>query len=110
MDSVEFEVTPIEIGGHILRSEDFHLVLRLSPSGTVVVSRGASEDFGDIVAYACRLSELIGMLLGVERFSAMECLFKTGRCFIVLQEDGEVVALRPQSTTDLKAVRELLGV
>jgi hypothetical protein len=62
------------------------------------------------VAYACRLSELIGMLLGVERFSAMECLFKTGRCFIVLKDDGEVVALRPQATTDLKAVRELLGV
>jgi Domain of unknown function (DUF4388) len=110
MDSVEFDVTPIEVGGHSLRSEDFDLILRLSPTGTVTVNQGATQDFADIVAYACRLSELIGMLLGVERFVAMECLFKSGRCFIVLEEDGKVIALGPRPSVDLTAIRELLGV
>jgi hypothetical protein len=110
MDSVEFDVTPIEVAGHTLRSEDFDLILRLTPTGAVTVNQGATQDFADIVAYACRLSELIGMLLGVERFVAMECTFKSGRCFILLEEDGRVVALGPRPSADLTTIRELLGV
>jgi uncharacterized protein DUF4388 len=110
MDTVEFDVTPIDVAGHTLRSEDFDLILRLSPTGAVAVNRGATQDFADIVAYACRLSELIGMLLGVERFVAMECTFKSGRCFIVLEEDGQVVALGPRASVDVATIRELLGL
>ncbi len=110
MDSVEFEVTPIEVAGHTLRSEDFQLLLRLNATGAIVANHGATEDFADIVAYASRLSELVGMLLGVERFVAMECSFKSSRCFIVLEENGEVVALGPKPSIDLKSIREVLGV
>lgn len=110
MDSVEFDVTPIDVAGHTLRGEDFDLILRLSPTGAVALNQGATQDFADIVAYACRLGELIGMLLGVERFVAMECTFKSGRCFIVLEEDGKVIALGPRPSVDLTTIRELLGV
>jgi hypothetical protein len=109
-ESVEFQATPIEIAGHVLRSEDFQLALRLDADGGLVFNRGGTEDFADIVAYACRLSELIGTRLGAESFVAMECAFKTGRCFIVLEKNGDVVALRPHATSDVSALRGLLGL
>ena len=49
------------------------------------------------------------MLLGVERFIAMECSFKSGRCFMVLEEDGQVIALGPRPSVDVATLRELLG-
>jgi hypothetical protein len=110
VETIEFDATPFEVAGHVLRSEDFELVLRLNAGGDITVNHGASQDFADTVAYACRLTELIGAQLGVERFRAMECVFKSGRCFIVLERDGDVIALRPRSTTDCAELRELLGV
>jgi hypothetical protein len=107
---VEFQATPIEIAGHVLRSEDFQVALRLNADGGLIFNRGGSQDFADIVAYACRLTELIGQRLGAETFMAMECAFKSGRCFIVLEKNGDVVALRPHATSDVGALRNLLGL
>jgi hypothetical protein len=56
------------------------------------------------------LTELIGTQLGAERFVAMECTFKSGRCFIILETNGDVVALRPNATSDVGALRNLLGL
>jgi hypothetical protein len=109
LDSLDFDANPLEVAGHTLRGEDFSWVLRLSATGTLVVNQGASQDFADVVAYACRLSELVGMLLGFERFLAMECTFRSGRCFVVLEEDGQVVALCPRPSVDPAGIRELLG-
>jgi hypothetical protein len=109
LDSLDFDSTPIEVAGHTLRGEDFAWVLRLSSTGTLILSQGATQDFADVAAYACRLSELVGMLLGVERFLAMECTFRRGRCFVVLEEDGQVVALGPRPSIDPGPIRELLG-
>jgi hypothetical protein len=110
LENVEFDVTPFEIGGHILRSEDFEVILRLSPTGTVVVNQGGTEDFGDMLAYTTRLTELIGEMLGLERFVAMECSFKDSRCFVVRDDTGEIVAVKPNPSADLNGIRELLGV
>jgi hypothetical protein len=109
-ETVEFQATPIEIAGHVLRGEDFQVVLRLDADGALVSNRGGSQDFADIVAYACRLTELIGTHLGAERFMAMECSFKSGKCFIVLEANGDVVALRPHAAADSGALRNLLGL
>jgi hypothetical protein len=106
-ESIEFDVTPIHVAGHTLRSEDFQLFLRLSRDGVVVASQGSTQEFADIAAYALRLAQLIGDGLGIERFVAMECTFKEGRCFIVLEDGGEVVALRPRPQTDSSPLREL---
>ncbi len=109
-ESIEIEATPILVAGHVLRGEDFEVVLRLDPGGGIMENQGATQDFADIVAYACRLTELVGNQLGVERFRAMECIFKSGRCFVVLERNGEVIALRPRPTTEVSAIRELLGI
>jgi hypothetical protein len=109
-ETVEFQATPIEIAGHVLRSEDFEVVLRLDADGSLAVNRGGSQDFADIVAYACRLAEIIGTRVGIERFMAMECTFKGGRCFLVLEANGDVVALRPNATSEVSALRSLLGL
>jgi hypothetical protein len=110
VDNIEFDVTPIQVGGHTLRGEDFHIVLRLGANGAVLMNQGSTEDFADMAAYAARLSELIGILLGVDRFVAMECVLKEGPCFIVMEDDGSVVALRPRPFADVSSVRELFGI
>lgn len=107
---MELQATPLEIGGHVFRSEDFELILRLGAGGTIVHNHGGSQDFADIVAYACRLTELIGSPLGIERFAAMECVFKNGRCFIVIDSNGDAVALRPRPSADSASIRELFGI
>jgi hypothetical protein len=106
-ESIEFDVTPIQVAGHTLRSEDFQLFLRMGKDGAIVASHGGSQDFADIAAYALRLAQLIGDGLGIERFVAMECTFKEGRCYIVLEDGGEVVALKPRPQTDTSSLREL---
>jgi hypothetical protein len=102
-------VTPIQVAGHMLRSEDFEISLRLSSQGTVIDRKGGTEEFADIVAYACRLTEILGQLLGIEPFVAMECSFKNSRCFVILEENGEVVALKPTPQADINSMRELFG-
>jgi hypothetical protein len=106
---VEVDVTPIEVAGHMLRSEDFEIVLRLGPRGAVVERKGGTEEFADIVAYACRLTEILGNMLGIEPFVAMECSFKNSRCFVVLEDNGDVIALKPTPQADFNSMRELFG-
>ena len=84
-ESIEFDVTPLQVGGHTLRSEDFESFFRMNREGTVVDSHGSTQALADIVAYALQLSQLVGDQLGLERFAAMECTFKSGRCFVVLE-------------------------
>jgi hypothetical protein len=110
MEATEFQATPLEVAGRVLRSEDFGTVVRLDADGSLALCIGASQDFADVVAYACRLAELIGTQLGTERFTAMECAFKQGRCFVVLEKSGDVVALRPLPATDCGPLRLLLGL
>jgi hypothetical protein len=106
-ESIEFDVTPIRVGGHTLRSEDFTLFLRMNGQGAITASEGSTQEFADIAAYALRLAHLIGDGLGIEHFVAMECTFKEGRCFIVLEDGGDVVALKPKPQTDATQLRAL---
>jgi hypothetical protein len=109
-EAIELNATPFEVAGHVVRTEDFDLVLRLDASGAIVFNQGATQDFADAMAYACTLTELIGTHLGIEQFRAMECVFKSGRYFVVLERNGDIVVLRPRSAADCAAVRDLLGV
>jgi hypothetical protein len=109
-EPAESDSMPIEVAGHTLNAEDFSFALRLDAAGSVVFNYGASQDFADVAAYACRLAELIGAHLGVDRFSAVECVFKNGRCFLILERNGDVVALRPKASIDAAAIRELVGL
>jgi hypothetical protein len=107
-ESIEFDVTPIHVAGHTLRREDFALFLRMNAEGAMMASEGSSQEFADLAAYVACLAQLIGEGLGIERFVAMECTFKEGRCFFVREENGDLVALRPRPQTDTTSLRALL--
>ena len=109
-ETMELKATPIEVGGHVFRAEDLEFVLRLGPAGNIVLNHGGSQDFADIVAYVCRLTDLIGGQLGIEPFVGMECVLKSGRCFVIAGRSGEVVALKPRPSADSASIRELFGI
>jgi hypothetical protein len=91
---------------------EFPVALRLSGNGAVVKNKGASEDMAGAVAYAARLVELVGELLGAGRFVAMECAFKEGqgRCILYTESNGDTLALRPSTSANLAPLREKLGL
>ncbi|HEY5090873.1 MAG TPA: DUF4388 domain-containing protein [Polyangia bacterium] len=97
-------------GGRGDTGGDFAVVMRLGPNGTVTTNRGGSEALAETVAYAQRLLQLAGELLGFEEFSAVECGFVDGRCIIFSEGEGEMVALRPRPEANLQALRERLGL
>ncbi len=107
-ESIELEVTPIQVAGHTLRVEDVQVYLRMSPDGTMVANHGSSQTFADSAAYAVLLCQLVGDQLGVEGFIAMECAFKANACFVVLEPSGEVVVLEPRTPADAASLREML--
>ena len=73
-------------------------------------TRAASEELAGVVAYAHRLGQLAGELLGLDPFVAMECTFADGRFLIFDEENGETVALRPRPDTNLQPLRDRLGL
>jgi hypothetical protein len=93
-----------EMGG------EFAVVMRLGPSGAVIANRGGSDELAETIAYAHRLLQLAGELLGFEKFSAAECGFVEGRCLLFSEGEGEVVGLRPRPDANLQALRERLGL
>jgi hypothetical protein len=86
------------------------MVLRLSASGTILKNKGGSEEAAGAIAYAHRLVELSGDLLGLEGFRAMECVFREGRCLVFAEPNGDVVALRPYAEANLQTLRDSLGL
>jgi hypothetical protein len=93
-----------EVGG------DFPVAMRLNAAGAVVSSRGGTEPLAETVAYAQRLMQLAGELLGIDDFIALECTFSTGRCVIFMEENGDIVALRPRAEANLQPLRDKLGL
>ena len=91
-------------------SAEFPVTLRLAAGGGVLTSKGASEDMAGVVAYAHRLGQLAGELLGLDAFVAMECTFSEGRLLLFEEESGETVALRPRTESNLQPLRDKLGL
>lgn len=101
---------PAEPPGRGDPTAPFPVVIRLGPGGVVVSSKGASDDQAEAVAYAHRLAQLAGELLGLDPFTAMECTFAQGRCLIYADANGDVVAVRPAADGTLLPLRERLGL
>jgi hypothetical protein len=89
---------------------EFPVTLRLAPGGAVLTSKGADEELAGVVAYAHRLGQLAGELLGIDPFVAMECTFSEGRMLLFEEENGETVALRPRNESNLQPLRDKLGL
>jgi hypothetical protein len=89
---------------------DFPVMLRLGSGGAIVKSKGASEEMAGVVAYAHRLAQLAGELLGLQPFVAAECTFADGRLLIFDEDNGDTVALRPRPDSNLQPLRDRLGL
>ena len=101
---------------------DLAVLLRVASNGAIVTNKGGSEDLAGVVAYTQRLVELVGELLGLERFVALECVFKppeggTGakgapveRCLVFSESNGDSVLVRPRPDGNLQALRDKLGL
>jgi hypothetical protein len=100
-------------GGVSARGEsaaDFPVVLRLAPSGAVLKNKGGTEELAEVVAYAHRLVQLTGELLGLDEFTSVEFTFTEGRCLMFAENNGDIVALRPRPDANLQSLRERLGL
>jgi hypothetical protein len=104
------EVTPAQPPARTETPGDFSALLRLSSRGEIIKNSGASEQLAETAAYARRLTELAGELLGIGRFSAFECTFSTGRLITFVESNGDTVVLRPRPEANLQALRERLGL
>jgi len=91
-------------------SAEFPVTMRLAPGGGVLTSKGADDEMAGVVAYAHRLAQLTGELLGLEPFVAMECTFADGRLLLFEEENGETVALRSRTESNLQPLRDKLGL
>ncbi|HEY2407362.1 MAG TPA: DUF4388 domain-containing protein [Polyangiaceae bacterium] len=89
---------------------NFAAVVRLDPNGNVLNAKGQAEELAPVVAYSARLSELVGNMLGMEGFVALECLFGDERLLMHRERTGNLVALKARVDQDLSAVRELFGI
>jgi hypothetical protein len=85
-------------------------MLRLGAGGSIIKNKGATEEMAGVVAYAHRLGQLAGELLGLEPFVAVECIFADGRMLMFDEDNGDIVALRPRADTNLQALRDRLGL
>jgi hypothetical protein len=99
---------------------DFSVMIRVGANGAILKNKGAGEEMAGVVAYALRLVELVGDLLGLDRFVAMECTFKetpgsgvprgSDRCLLFTEANGDSVALRPRPESNIQPLRESLGL
>ena len=89
---------------------DFPVMLRLGAGGSIIKNKGATEELAGVVAYAHRLGQLAGELLGLDPFVAVECIFADGRMLMFDEDNGDIVALRPRADTNLQALRDRLGL
>jgi hypothetical protein len=98
------------LGARAESAAEFPVMVRLSPQGAVLRNKGGSEELAEATAYAHRLVQLTGELLGLEEFVALECAFASDRFVLFTENGGDVVALRPRPEFNLQALRERLGL
>jgi hypothetical protein len=103
-------VPPPVLSGRAEGSADFPVMVRVSASGAIVRNKGGSEDLAEAAAYAHRLAQLAGELMGFEDLVAIECVFHEGRYLVFTEGDGEIVLLRPRPDLNLQPLRERLGL
>ena len=101
---------------------DFAVMIRVAPNGAIIKNKGGTDELAGVVAYTHRLVQLVGELLGLDRFVAMECTFEekegagggvsgtSPRCLLFGEANGDTVALRPRPESNIQPLRESLGL
>jgi hypothetical protein len=91
-------------------AEDFEVAVRLGANGEVFASRGDADEFANIVAYTSRLAEILGDFMGLEGFRGLECTFKKGRCLLLKESDGNLLAVKPSPQADVSLIKDRIGL
>jgi hypothetical protein len=92
-------------------ADEFELAVRLNANGDLLASRGdAAEEFANIVAYASRLAAILGDFMGLEGFKGLECTFKKGRCLLLKETDGNILAVKPSPQADVSLIKDRIGL
>ena len=100
-----FEANRRDSGAAVI---ELPLAARVAANGPVI--EALDDDLADAVAYAGRLAGLIGELLGLDGFRALECASKEERVVIYVVEEGGRVAGRGAAAADGSILRERLGL
>jgi len=91
-----------------LQDRDVTAEIRLSPSGAIVEVRGAAEGLPPRLAYASRMVQVVGELLGLRDFMTIEASVTGGHLFVRAEADGGLSALRlaaAKSRAEIEAAR-----
>jgi hypothetical protein len=97
-----------EGSGASYRPDDFEHAVRLDAQGNVLSGHGRVEELAALSAYACRLGDLIGELMGMGTLNALEATLHEGRCVIFRSQSGAMVALKPRADIDLTRIKNQL--
>jgi hypothetical protein len=82
--------------------------LRLSPDGEVT-SGSPPPELVDTIAYAARMADLVGEVLCLEEFAAIELTLSDGACVLAREPNGDLLAARGGRNADVAALRRTLG-
>jgi hypothetical protein len=80
--------------GRRLQERDVTAEIRLGPSGAIVEVRGAAEGLPLRLAYASRMVQVVGELLGLRDFMTLEASVTGGHLFVRAEADGGLSALQ----------------
>jgi hypothetical protein len=94
--------------GTVNPDDELPVAVRVGADGTIL--EAADGELADAVAYAGRLSSLIGELLGLEGFRALECTSKDERLVIYTDASGGLVGGRIPIGADVGPLRNRLGL
>jgi len=87
------------------------LALRLSADGELLELQGSDPGgFGDVVAYAAQLTDLIGELLGLAAFDSVDLTFHDGKCVMARQPDRTILAVKGPARRTLEGLRQRMGL
>ena len=84
--------------------------VRIDGAGQVLSIVGDDGEFGGLVAYATRLSGLIGEALGLQQFKALDVGLSSSRCVMYVEEKGSIVGVRARNDVDLTSVVRRAGL
>jgi hypothetical protein len=84
--------------------------VRIDAAGQIVSIVGDDGEFGGLVAYATRLSGLIGEALGLDQFKALDVGLSASRCVMYVEDKGSIVGVRARTDVDLTSVVRRAGL
>lgn len=85
-------------------------LVRLDRAGNLISAQGNSELLAPVAAYAARMGDLIGDMLGLGAWVGVEAELGSEHVFVHAEKSGHLVAVRTSHDKDISQVRERFGL